>query len=101
MGAIGGALAGFLEIAGGHQITLCTRRPLPQLTVKFPDRELQVHARNVTNPTQAEPVDWVLVATKAYDASGAAQSFLPSAPAARRLPSFKTALSTASAFRPM
>lgn len=75
VGAIGGGLAGLLETAGGHEISLCTRRPLPCLTVKFPDRELQVQARNTTEPAQAEPVDWVLVATKAYDAPGAAQWF--------------------------
>jgi len=75
VGAIGGALAGLLETAGGHEITLCTRRPLPQLTVKTLGRELQVHARNVTDPAQAEPVDWVLVATKTYDAAGAAAWF--------------------------
>lgn len=75
VGAIGGALAGLLEIAGGHEITLCTRRPLPCLTVNFPGRDLQVHARNLTDPASAEPVDWVLVATKTYDAPGAAQWF--------------------------
>jgi len=34
---------------------------------------VQVRARNLIDPAQAEPVDWVLVATKAYDAEGAAQ----------------------------
>ncbi len=28
VGAIGGAIAGLLEMAGGHEILLCTRRPL-------------------------------------------------------------------------
>ena len=31
VGAIGGVLAGLLETVGGHEITLCTRRPLPGL----------------------------------------------------------------------
>lgn len=75
VGAIGGALAGLLEAAGGHEITLCTRRPMPHLTVRTTERELQVHARNLTEPAQAEPVDWVLVATKTYDAAGAAAWF--------------------------
>lgn len=75
VGAIGGTLAGLLETAGGHEITLCTRRPMPQLTIKAVDREFHVHARNITDPAQAGPVDWVLVATKAYDAAGAAQWF--------------------------
>lgn len=75
VGAIGGALAGLLETAGGHEMTLCARRPLPQLTVKTLEREFQVQARNITDPAQAEPVDWVLVATKTYDAAGAARWF--------------------------
>jgi len=75
VGAIGGALAGLLETAGGHEITLCTRRPMPELTVKTPQGVVNVKARNATDPAQATPVDWVLVATKAYDAEGAARWF--------------------------
>ena len=75
VGAIGGALAGFLETAGGHEVTLCTRRPMPRLTVKTAERAFEVHARNVTQPADAGPVDWVLVATKTYDAAGAAAWF--------------------------
>ena len=40
--------------------------------MKTPDGVVQVRARNITEPAQAEPVDWVLVATKAYDAEGTA-----------------------------
>lgn len=75
VGAIGGALAGFLEMTGGHTITLCTRRPLQQLPVRMPDRELHAKAVNITDPAQAGPVDWVLVATKTYHAAGAATWF--------------------------
>jgi 2-dehydropantoate 2-reductase len=75
VGAIGGAIAGLLEMAGGHQITLCARRPLPQLTAALPSGVVQVKARNVTAPENAEPVEWVMVATKAYDAEGAAAWF--------------------------
>jgi 2-dehydropantoate 2-reductase len=75
VGAIGGAIAGLLEVAGRHQITLCTRRPLPQLTVAMPGGFVRVKARNATLPENAEPVEWVIVATKAYDAEGAATWF--------------------------
>ncbi len=75
VGAIGGALASFLWTAGGHEITLCTRRPLKRLTVETPQGVLHIVARNVTDPAQADAVDWVLVATKAYDANGAAAWF--------------------------
>ncbi len=72
VGAIGGALAALLEVAGCHQITLCTRRALAGLTVKTPEGDVAVKAANLTDPALAEPVEWVFVATKAYDAQGAA-----------------------------
>jgi 2-dehydropantoate 2-reductase len=75
VGAIGGALAGLLATAGLHEITLCTRRPLAELTVDAPQGVLRVRARNLTDPSQASAVDWVIVATKTYDAEGAAQWF--------------------------
>jgi 2-dehydropantoate 2-reductase len=75
VGAIGGAVAGLLETAGGHALTLCTRRPLPSLTVNTPEGVVQVKAQNRTEPAQAEPVDWVLVASKTYDAESTAQWF--------------------------
>jgi 2-dehydropantoate 2-reductase len=75
VGAIGGAIAGLLEIAGRHEITLCTRRPLPQLAVAMPSGSVRVRARNVMDPENAEPADWVIVATKAYDSEGAARWF--------------------------
>lgn len=70
VGAIGGVLAGRMTRAG-HTITLCTRRPLPSLTVTSPDGVVTVHAHNLTEPAAAPTVDWVLVATKTYDADGA------------------------------
>lgn len=72
VGAIGGALAALLEVTGRHQITLCTRRSLPALTVKTPEGVVHVKAKNVTDPAKAVTVDWVLMATKTYDAEGAA-----------------------------
>lgn len=47
VGAIGGAIAALLEMAGGHEITLCTRRPLEQLTVTMPSGLVRV---KVTQP---------------------------------------------------
>lgn len=71
VGAIGGVLAGLLQTAGAHELTLCTRRPLDRLTVETPDGVVQVQARNFTEPAQASVVDWVVVATKTYDSAGA------------------------------
>jgi 2-dehydropantoate 2-reductase len=75
VGAIGGVLAGLLQAAGGHEITLCTRRTIAGLTVETPDGVVRVVARNVTDPSHAEAVDWVLVATKTYDAASASKWF--------------------------
>jgi 2-dehydropantoate 2-reductase len=75
VGAIGGALAALLEVTGQHGIVLCTRRPMESLTVQTPDGVVTVEAQNATDPARVESVDWVLVATKAYDAKGAAAWF--------------------------
>lgn len=75
VGAIGGALAGLLQTAGRHELTLCTRLAVGALTVHTPGGEVQVEARNATVPASAEAVDWVIVATKTYDAAGAAAWF--------------------------
>jgi 2-dehydropantoate 2-reductase len=74
-------LAALLETAGRHEITLCTRRALEELVVKTPEGVVTVKGRNLTDPKQAEAVqasraeavDWVLVATKTYDAEGAGE----------------------------
>jgi 2-dehydropantoate 2-reductase len=73
VGAIGGVLAALLDATGRHEITLCTRRPLKTLTVKTPEGVVVVKAHNLTDPARAEPVDWVLIASKAYDAESTAQ----------------------------
>lgn len=75
VGAIGGAVAALLTMAERHEITLCTRRPLPQLTVDLSSKTVHVKAENATVPESAKAVEWVMVATKAYDADGAAKWF--------------------------
>lgn len=70
-GAIGSVVASLLQSAG-NELVLCVRRPLPELTVETPDGAVRIHARILTDPAAAGPVDWVLVATKAYDVAGAA-----------------------------
>lgn len=70
VGAIGGAIAGLLEMAGRHEVLLCTRRRLHQLTVAMPSGTVRVRAHNMTRPDATDPVDWVIVAAKAYDVEG-------------------------------
>ena len=72
VGAIGGVTAALLAKTGRHRITLCTRRPMEQLTVKTQEGEIVVRAENITDPAMASTADWVLVATKVYDSKGAA-----------------------------
>src|SRR3984957_15994297 len=72
VGAIGGVTAALLQQAG-HELLLCTRRPMSGLSVDTPDGLMKVQASFVTAPTEAFEVDWVIVATKAYDVAGAAK----------------------------
>lgn len=73
VGAIGGVIAALLERADRHEVVLCTRRPLSRLTVETPDGTVRVKAAVVTDPNDVAGVDWVIAATKAYDAAGAAK----------------------------
>jgi 2-dehydropantoate 2-reductase len=71
VGAIGGVTAALLQQAGGHELLLCTRRPMSELSVETPDGLASIHATFVTDPGKVSGADWVLVATKAYDVNGA------------------------------
>ena len=73
VGAIGGVIAALLQRAGRHEVILCARRPLPELAVETPEGLVRMHAAVLTDPHDAPAVDWVLVATKAYDVAGAAK----------------------------
>ena len=87
VGAIGGVVASLLQSTGRHELVLCVRRPLQELVVETPGiglrsdmqeeirREMRIDATVLTQPEEAQPVDWVVVATKAYDAAGAARWF--------------------------
>jgi 2-dehydropantoate 2-reductase len=73
VGAIGGVTAALLQQAGGHELLLCTRRPMSGLSVETPDGLVKVQGTYVTSPSAAFEVDWVIVATKAYDVAGTAK----------------------------
>jgi 2-dehydropantoate 2-reductase len=70
-GAIGCVAAAWLA-EGGHEVTICARAPLTDLVIETPDGTLRASPRMLTDPALAAPVDWVLVATKAYDVAGVA-----------------------------
>lgn len=75
VGAIGGVIAGLLQSTQQHELILCTRRPLAQLTVDTPEGPIPVRFTNLTDPAHAQPadqpIDHAIVATKTYDAPGA------------------------------
>jgi 2-dehydropantoate 2-reductase len=62
-----------LQSAGRHELVLCARRPLPELVVETPSGPMRVEATVLTDPDETQAVDWVMVATKAYDVAGAAK----------------------------
>jgi len=72
-GAIGGVLAAWLGQDPDHAVTVCARTPFDRLRVETPTGAIVASPRVVTHPADARPADWVLIATKAYDAASAAQ----------------------------
>lgn len=75
-GAIGGTVAAWLAQSPELSVTLCARTPVDRLVVTTPDGAIEARPNMLTDRTAAKPVDWVLIATKTYDAPGAA-SWLP------------------------
>jgi 2-dehydropantoate 2-reductase len=71
VGAIGAVITALLQSIEQHELILCTRRPLPRLNIETPEGSVKITYTNITAPSQAGAVDWVIVATKAYDAPGA------------------------------
>lgn len=60
---------------GRHEVVLCARRTIEELVVSTGDEVITMRPTVLTDPSQATAVDWILVATKAYDAAGAAAWF--------------------------
>lgn len=72
LGSIGGIIAGSLDAAGRHHVTACVRRGIERLVVERPDRIIEAQPRVLTDPSQAEIHDWVLLCTKAQDTASSA-----------------------------
>lgn len=71
-GAIGGTLAAWLAQRDDLDLTVCVRTPFERLVLETPDGTVTASPRQATSPAGLAPVDWVLVATKAYDDAAAA-----------------------------
>ncbi len=76
-GAIGSVLAALLHTTGRHDVILCARRALPELTVQTTAGLVRFAPPVITDVAAAPAVDWVLVTTKAYDAASAAAWLAP------------------------
>lgn len=75
-GAIGATLAAGLQRTGRHEILLCARRNGPGATVEMIDGHTVTLPAASTDAAAAPAVDWIFIATKAYDAESAA-AWLP------------------------
>ena len=71
-GAIGGTIAAWLAQDTRHRITVAARTPFSQLELETPETILHARPEVLTDPHAARPVEWVLVATKAYDVASTA-----------------------------
>lgn len=65
-GAIGGTLAAWLTTQADNELSICARTPFESLVVDSPSGVLESQPKIITEPNQAESVDWILIATKTY-----------------------------------
>lgn len=72
LGRVGGIAAAWLQHAGRHDVTVCARRPLAKLTLEHDAGAVDLPLRTLTNPSDAHPVDWVLLCTKAHETESTA-----------------------------
>lgn len=72
LGGIGGVAAACLSLSADNEVTVCARRSIDALTFDHNDDSVSIPLRTLTDPQQAEPVDWVLLCTKAQDTASAA-----------------------------
>jgi 2-dehydropantoate 2-reductase len=66
IGGIGAVAAGCLQEAGRHRVIACARKPLDRLVIERPEGVAEIQLHTLTNPAEAEDVDWVLLCTKAH-----------------------------------
>jgi 2-dehydropantoate 2-reductase len=72
LGSIGGVIAGALRAADRQDLVACVRAPISRLVVEQPDNVFDVAIRTLTDPADADVVDWVLLCTKVYQTASSA-----------------------------
>jgi 2-dehydropantoate 2-reductase len=70
-GAIGGTVAAWLTQNPANTVTVCVRTSFDRLVIDTPRGVITSTPTMLISPEQAEPVDWILIATKAYDIAAA------------------------------
>jgi 2-dehydropantoate 2-reductase len=70
-GAVGGTVAAWLAQNPELSVAVCARTPFDSLEIETPAGRISATPKVFTNPSQASPVDWVLIATKTYDTASA------------------------------
>ena len=70
-GAVGGTVAAWLAQNPALSVTVCARSPFEGLEVETPGGLIKASPKVLTDPGEARPVDWVLLATKTYDTASA------------------------------
>lgn len=70
-GAVGGTVAAWLAQNPDLSVAVCARTPFETLEIQAPGGAISATPAVFTDPSQARPVDWVLIATKTYDTASA------------------------------
>ncbi|MDR7298926.1 ketopantoate reductase [Pelomonas aquatica] len=84
-GAVGCTVLAWLAQHAGHRVTVVARSAIEDVEVQTPQGLLRASPTLVSNASELRGQDWVLVATKAYDAPTVAQSLAGLAGSATRL----------------
>jgi 2-dehydropantoate 2-reductase len=74
-GAIGGTVIVRLAQTKEHSVVVCARSAVPQFTLEAPEGRMTAMPEVHISPEPVRAVDWVIVATKTYDAPAAAAWF--------------------------
>lgn len=75
VGAVGGLIAAHLCQVPENVTSLAVRTAFERLILERDDTLLEAQPRVMTDPDQAQPADWILLSTKAYDSKAASEWF--------------------------
>ena len=73
MGGIGGVVSALLQRAARHDVMVCSRQRISELTLEEPDATTQLAVKTLVDPGEVtSSVNWILLCTKAHDTGSAA-----------------------------